>query len=110
MASCKHLDACNAECVSRSEIQALLREIINTLKHTMDTDNVCAHMLDISSFEQIKEYIRGNLSHFTIISDKCSKRKLCLHHKRILKLLSIEKSYDQEYKRSVVNVYKKQTW
>ncbi|ABL75978.1 late expression factor-11 [Maruca vitrata nucleopolyhedrovirus] len=107
---CQHSGGCDSDCLTRSEIQALFREVINTLKHTMKTENVCAHMLDISSFERIKEYIRANLGYFTVITDKCSKRKVSLHHKRIDRLLSIKKTYRQEYKRAVSKIYKNQSW
>ncbi|ANF29749.1 lef11 [Catopsilia pomona nucleopolyhedrovirus] len=103
-------DDYSADCLTRSELHALLRETINTMKHTMKTQNVYAHMFESALFEELKEYIRANLCRFTVITDKCSKRKVHRHHRRVARILNIEKTLCEEYKSVVLSTYKKQKW
>nr|AFS51991.1 DekiORF114 [Dendrolimus kikuchii nucleopolyhedrovirus] len=108
-ASCDHGGGCGAACLTRSEVYALVRECINRRKCEMKTRNVDAHMLDVK-FEELNEYIRAKLSDATVITDKCSKRNVCSHQRRIKRILQIEKSLFEEYRSVVSSVYKQQRW
>ncbi|AAK85585.1 LEF-11 [Epiphyas postvittana nucleopolyhedrovirus] len=99
----------NANCFTRSELYAIWSETINTLKRTFKIKNVHAHMLEDDSGE-IKDYIRANLSRFTVITGKCSKRKVCHHDKRIARTLHLEKNLVDEYACSVTHVYSAPKW
>ncbi|AVA31219.1 lef11 [Oxyplax ochracea nucleopolyhedrovirus] len=101
---------CNSNCLTRSELQALLRESINTLKHDMKTHNVTAHMFETEQFKNLKDYISENLSRFTVITDKCFNRKVHFHRERVNRIFDIKTSLLQEYDLTVKNVYKKQKW
>ncbi|AKN81000.1 Late expression facto 11 [Lonomia obliqua multiple nucleopolyhedrovirus] len=87
---------CDAICTNRSEIWALIKELTNKRKKELNIKNIDAHVLE-DKFEDQYEYIRANLSCATIITDKCWRRKLCVHDRRILRILKIKKTLREEY-------------
>ncbi|BBD51496.1 late expression factor 11 [Samia ricini nucleopolyhedrovirus] len=99
----------SGDCLTRSELHALWGEAINTLKRTLQIRNVHAHLLEDDAAD-VKEYIRANLSRFTVITGKCFKRKVCHHHKRVTRTLHLQKSLVQEYVSSVTDVYQAAKW
>ncbi|UOQ18820.1 LEF-11 [Olene mendosa nucleopolyhedrovirus] len=87
-------------CLNRSEVYALLREVINKRKHLGDVKNVCAHLFD-DSFSTQSEYIRENLaSAFIVVGDNCHAPKhLGLHAARFDRVFSLKRRtlYDEYY-------------
>nr|QGX02394.1 lef-11 [Mamestra configurata nucleopolyhedrovirus A] len=68
-------------CLTRSEVYALVREVINKRKHHNLVTNVCDHVFDDGFEEQLK-YIRANI-------------------KKINKIFKLNKSLETEYKQSI---------
>ncbi|AHD25613.1 lef11 [Choristoneura murinana nucleopolyhedrovirus] len=99
----------NTDCLTRSELYALWGEAVNTLKRTLQVKNVCAHLLETDAGD-VKDYIRANLSRFTVITGKCSKRKVCHHHRRIKRTLELNLNLVNEYACSVTDVYRSPRW
>ncbi|AGR57016.1 LEF-11 [Choristoneura occidentalis alphabaculovirus] len=99
----------NIDCLTRSELYALWAEAVNTLKRTLQVKNVCAHLLEADAGD-VKDYIRANLSRFTVITGKCSKRKVCNHHRRIKRTLELNLNLVNEYACSVTDVYRSPKW
>nr|UIX56254.1 LEF11 [Hyphantria cunea nucleopolyhedrovirus]UIX56400.1 LEF11 [Hyphantria cunea nucleopolyhedrovirus] len=98
-----------AECLTRSELYALWGEAVNTLKRTLQVTNVTAHLLE-NDAGNVKDYIRANLGRFTVITGKCSERKVCHHHKRIARTLELKEDLVNEYVCSVTDVYCSPKW
>ncbi|AXS67693.1 lef-11 [Cryptophlebia peltastica nucleopolyhedrovirus] len=87
-------------CVTRSEIYALVREVINKRKHSGDYTGVCAHIFE-EAFETQMKYIRDNLKSAFVIADCSQNRKrLVSHHKRIENVFNLNTDLFTEYKRS----------
>ncbi|AJD09283.1 late expression factor 11 [Condylorrhiza vestigialis mutiple nucleopolyhedrovirus] len=106
---CRRARDHNADCFTRSELYALWSETVNTLKRTFQIKNVHAHILEDNACN-VKDYIRENLSRFTVITNKCSKRKVCHHHIRVARTLNLKKNLVDEYICSVTDVYHTPKW
>ncbi|AKC91732.1 lef11 [Lambdina fiscellaria nucleopolyhedrovirus] len=95
-------------CLTRSEIYALVREVINRRKHENETEGVCDHVF-AAGFEQHMQYIRENLekTHF-IVNDDCALRKRPLkpHLARLQNVFNLNQSLASEYS-FAVNRYNK---
>lgn len=109
MNSCSHCDGCNDRCLTRSEIWAIVKEMTNKRKHDLNVTNIDAHMFD-NRFDDHFQYIRSNLSNTSVITDKCCKRKLCVHKNRLLRVLNIKNTLDEEYISVVSSRYINQKW
>ena len=107
--TCKHANGCDDECLSRSELYAACKELNNVSKHTLQTQDVDAHMFE-EKFNDRCAYISANLSRITVITDKCCKRKPCVHHKRFSRILKINNKLREEYKFVGELRYSKQKW
>lgn len=89
-------------CVTRSEIYALVREVINKRKHLGLVDGVCDHLSDKGFVEQIK-YIRENLNQaFISVSDNREQRKrLSNHVQRLNNIFHLNHCLNKEYSHSI---------
>ncbi|QUJ09235.1 lef11 protein [Gynaephora ruoergensis nucleopolyhedrovirus] len=85
-------------CLTRSEVYALVREVINKRKHFDDTDNVCDHVNSVGFSTQIK-YIRENLEKaFIIVGDDCTQRKrLDSYTRRLENIFELNTVLEREY-------------
>ncbi|QDL57069.1 LEF-11 [Dione juno nucleopolyhedrovirus] len=99
----------HGDCLTRSELYALWAEAVNELKRSLQVDNVCAHLLEDDA-GNVKDYIRANLSRFTVITDKCPKRKVCHHRSRVTRTLDLKQNLVNEYACSVTDVYRSPKW
>ncbi|ABI35709.1 late expression factor 11 [Ectropis obliqua nucleopolyhedrovirus] len=59
----------HSQCLTRSEVYALLREVINKRKHENDHEGVCDHINSID-FQAQLDYIRQNIEKaYAIVGD-----------------------------------------
>ncbi|AKR14215.1 late expression factor 11 [Dasychira pudibunda nucleopolyhedrovirus] len=99
----------SVDCLTRSEVYALWAEAVNTLKRNLQVKNVSAHLLEDDAAD-VKDYIRANLSRFTVITGKCSRRTVCHHHRRVQRTLELRQDLVNEYACSVTDVYRSPKW
>jgi Baculovirus LEF-11 protein len=83
--------------------------MINKRKRDLNVTNIDAHMFD-DRFDDQFQYIRANLSRTSVITDKCCGRKLCAHENRLLRVLKINKSLQEEYNAVVQSRYTNTKW
>jgi Baculovirus LEF-11 protein len=95
----------NQCCLTRSEVYALVREVINKRKHNNLVANVCDHVFDNGFSEQLK-YIRANIDKalITVGGEHKHCKRLSAHVQKIDKIFTLNKSLEAEYK-SAVNKY-----
>nr|AOL57033.1 LEF11 [Chrysodeixis includens nucleopolyhedrovirus]AOL57174.1 LEF11 [Chrysodeixis includens nucleopolyhedrovirus]QGW49162.1 LEF11 [Chrysodeixis includens nucleopolyhedrovirus]QGW49442.1 LEF11 [Chrysodeixis includens nucleopolyhedrovirus]QGW49582.1 LEF11 [Chrysodeixis includens nucleopolyhedrovirus] len=88
-------------CLTRSEIYALLREIINKRKHTGDVTNVCDHVFD-DGFATQFDYIRNNLDKalITVGGQRTQCKRVKCHHLKLKRIFHLNKSLETEYQES----------
>ncbi|QWO71597.1 LEF11 [Orgyia pseudotsugata single capsid nuclopolyhedrovirus] len=88
----------HCECLTRSEVYALVREVINKRKHTNDTASVCDHVESVG-FEAQTAYIRENLERVVIsVGDGRPRRKhLSLHSRRLQNIFNLKVNLEEEY-------------
>ncbi|AWW14392.1 lef-11 [Hyposidra talaca nucleopolyhedrovirus] len=86
-------------CLTRSEVYALVREVINKRKHTNDTDGVCDH-IDSPGFQAQIKYIREILSRTIVIvnDDQVQCKRLDLHSKRLSDIFNKKSALEEEYR------------
>ncbi|AIE47846.1 lef11 [Peridroma alphabaculovirus] len=89
-------------CLTRSEVYALVREVINKRKHGGDVANVCDHAFDAGFQEQLK-YIRANIDKalITVGGERTQCKHLSVHVHKINKIFNLNKSLEAEYKDAV---------
>ncbi|AFL64990.1 lef-11 [Mamestra brassicae multiple nucleopolyhedrovirus] len=89
-------------CLTRSEVYALVREVINKRKHHNLFTNVCDHVFDDGFEEQLK-YIRANIDKalITVGGEHKHCKRLAAHIKKINKIFKLNKSLETEYKQSI---------
>lgn len=95
------IEKIDASCITRSEIYALLREVINKRKNGGDYNGICAHIFEDSFDQQIK-YIRENIKSASVTADRDHNRKrLAPHRKRIEKTFNLNINLQTEYQESL---------
>ncbi|QYC92765.1 Late expression factor 11 [Trabala vishnou gigantina nucleopolyhedrovirus] len=89
----------HCECLTRSEVYALVREVVNKRKHTGHTRGVCDHM-GTQEFQAQIEYIRKNLKGAVIIvgDDRQQNKRLEAHLQRLLNIFNLNDSLEKEYR------------
>ncbi|QHB21706.1 lef11 [Artaxa digramma nucleopolyhedrovirus] len=87
-------------CLTRSEVYALVREVINKRKHCDDVDSVCDHVNSVGFTTIQMKYIRENLKRaFIIVGDDCTQRKrLDLHARRLENIFNLNTVLEDEYR------------
>ncbi|AUV65395.1 LEF-11 [Alphabaculovirus myunipunctae] len=92
----------NQCCLTRSEVYALMREVINKRKHCNQFTDVTAHVFDANFKEQLK-YIRANIDRavITVGGERKHCKRLSAHVKKINKIFTLNKSLEAEYKSSI---------
>ncbi|AHH82617.1 LEF-11 [Buzura suppressaria nucleopolyhedrovirus] len=92
-------DEHNEHCLTRSEVYALVREVINKRKHTDDTDSVCDH-IDSPGFQAQINYIREILARTIVIENnngvQC--KRLDYHWNRFNDIFHKNSSLENEYR------------
>ncbi|ABY65781.1 late expression factor 11 [Orgyia leucostigma nucleopolyhedrovirus] len=86
------------ECLTRSEVYALVREVINKRKHSNDIDGVCDHIESVGFQAQIA-YIREYIEKLTVITGdgRSGRKRLNSHIRRLENIFNLNKSLEQEY-------------
>ncbi|AAL01720.1 late expression factor 11 [Spodoptera litura nucleopolyhedrovirus] len=87
-------------CMSRGDLYAYMRELINDKKWNFNLKNVWAHVHD-SEFDTIRGYIRDHLDDAIIIHKDLRYKRLCHHRARIENLLKLNQSLKKEYENSI---------
>ncbi|AAZ38297.1 LEF-11 [Agrotis segetum nucleopolyhedrovirus A] len=88
----------NQCCLTRSEVYALVREIINKKKHDGEVENVCAHVFD-SGFADQLTYIRANIDKalITVGGEHTHCKRVSAHVQKIEKIFNLNTSLEVEY-------------
>lgn len=86
--------------MTRSEVYALVREVINKRKHDNSVNNVCAHIFE-SGFADQLEYIRANIDKVLIIiggqqTQHC--KRLTAHVEKLNQIFNLNANLEQEYR------------
>ncbi|AXU41480.1 LEF-11 [Alphabaculovirus altermyunipunctae] len=96
-------DGCNDEnagCLTRSDLYAYIREIINNRKFNYDFENVWAHMND-PQFHTQRGYIRRCLRGALIIHKDLGCKRLFRHQERINNIFNLNSTLKKEYENSI---------
>ncbi|AGR56780.1 lef11 [Hemileuca sp. nucleopolyhedrovirus] len=95
-------------CLTRSEVYALLREVINKRKHFGLVDGVCDHVNSVG-FQAQFEYIRKNIERVFVIDGdgRTQRKRLAQHISRLENLFKLNTSLEEEYRFRVTNPKKK---
>jgi hypothetical protein len=88
--------------LTRSEVYALVREVINKRKHNNLVTSVCDHVFDAGFEEQLK-YIRANIDKalITVGGEHKHCKRLASHIQKINKIFKLNKSLEAEYKQAI---------
>ncbi|QNV47840.1 late expression factor 11 [Alphabaculovirus altersperidaniae] len=89
-------------CLTRSEVYAIVREVINKRKHNNDVSNVWAHIFEPGFQEQVG-YIRANIDKalITVGGEQPHCKRLSYHVKKLNKIFNLNKTLESEYKDAV---------
>ncbi|AYN45067.1 lef-11 [Alphabaculovirus alterspexiguae] len=89
----------NQRCVTRSEIYALVREVINKRKHDNFVTNVYAHIFE-SGFADQLDYIRANIDKVLIIigGEQTQRKRLTAHVEKLNKIFNLNTDLETEYR------------
>ncbi|AUA60260.1 LEF-11 [Operophtera brumata nucleopolyhedrovirus] len=88
------------DCVTRSDMYAFMREVINKQKYEHQTSGITSHISD-PRFDQMRQYIEAHLTG-AVINFKRHQRKHLLRHKsRILNIFKLNNCLIQEYNGSI---------
>ncbi|AIZ48685.1 lef-11 [Agrotis segetum nucleopolyhedrovirus B] len=92
----------NQCCLTRSEVYALVREVINKRKHNNLVSNVCAHVFEPGFAEQV-EYIRANIDKalITVGGEHTHCKRLSAHVQKLNKIFALNTNLETEYQAAV---------
>ncbi|AIG63211.2 LEF-11 [Helicoverpa armigera SNPV] len=99
---CDQFETNHGDCLTRSEVYALLREVINWRKHHMQVDRVCDHVSD-PGFAVQQNYINSILDTASLVVGDCPEKKRLLnyHSKRLTNLFNLKTTLEDEYAQAV---------
>ncbi|AAR28801.1 lef-11 [Leucania separata nucleopolyhedrovirus] len=90
----------NCGCLTRSDVYAYVREIINRRKFNYDFEGVWAHMND-PQFDTQRGYIRRCLRDALIIHKDLGCKRLFRHRERIDNIFNLNTTLKKEYENSI---------
>ncbi|AIS92051.1 late expression factor 11 [Erinnyis ello granulovirus] len=83
--------------LTRSDVYAVVREVINFKKSTNDTTNITAHVEDCD-FDHVFQFIKENTDRIVIKRSDQPDTKLTCYLAHIKHLFNLPNSLDEEYK------------